>query len=127
MRSNPWIARSSRLASLLLGAAIVLSAPVAEADGRDGPLRKAGRGASGLFAGILEIPGNIVQDTRDNGPVRGATIGLAKGVGMLVVRELVGLYELLSAPLAFPSGFRPILEPEYPWDYFRRPRRGPRY
>ena len=30
----------------------------------------------------------------------------------------VGVYEFVTAPLPAPSGFRPILQPEFPWDYF---------
>jgi putative exosortase-associated protein (TIGR04073 family) len=78
---------------------------------------KLGRGLAAITTGFLEIPGNIVQETRTKGGI-GVPIGLAKGVGMLVTRELVGVYELLSAPFPAPAGFRPILTPEYPWDYF---------
>jgi hypothetical protein len=30
----------------------------------------------------------------------------------------VGVYEFLSAPFPAPAGYRPIIEPEFPWDYF---------
>jgi putative exosortase-associated protein (TIGR04073 family) len=73
--------------------------------------RKFGRGLAGMTCGFLEVPGNIV------GAV-GVPIGLALGVGMLVARELVGVYEFVTAPFPVPAGFRPILRPEYPWDYF---------
>ena len=48
----------------------------------------------------------------------GAGGAFAKGLGAMVVRELVGVYEFLSAPIEVPEGFRPILKPEFPWDYF---------
>ncbi len=35
-----------------------------------------------------------------------------------MVRELVGVYEFVTAPIEAPPDFRPILSPEYPWDYF---------
>jgi hypothetical protein len=35
-----------------------------------------------------------------------------------VVRPLVGVYELVTAPFPVPAGYRPILQPEYPWGYF---------
>jgi putative exosortase-associated protein (TIGR04073 family) len=78
---------------------------------------KLGRGLAGITTGFLEVPGNIVKETRAKGAV-GFPIGLATGLGMLVTRELVGVYEFVSAPFPAPSGFRPILTPEYPWDYF---------
>ena len=48
----------------------------------------------------------------------GFTLGFAQGLGKTVVRELVGVYELLTAPFPLPSGYQPILEPEFPWGYF---------
>lgn len=78
---------------------------------------KFGRGLAGMVCGFLEVPGNIVKETKAQGPV-GVPVGLAIGVGMLVTRELVGVYEFVSAPFPYPAGFRPILSPEYPWGYF---------
>ena len=56
-------------------------------------------------------------------------VALAAGICVLVVRlledyliiprVLVGVYEFLSAPFPAPAAFRPILEPEFPWDYFQ--------
>lgn len=79
---------------------------------------KFGRGLAGMTCGFLEIPGNIVKEAHEQGPA-GVPVGFAIGLGMLVTRELVGVYEFVSAPFPFPAGFRPILRPEYPWDYFK--------
>ncbi len=79
--------------------------------------QKFGRGLAAMTIGFLEIPGNIVKETQAKGAV-GFPIGLATGLGMTVTRELVGVYEFISAPFPVPAGFRPILTPEYPWDYF---------
>jgi hypothetical protein len=40
------------------------------------------------------------------------------GLGMTLVRPVVGVYELITAPFPAPEGYRPILKPEYPWSYF---------
>ena len=80
--------------------------------------RKAGRGLAGITLGVLEIPGNIVQETRTNGGFSGATVGLGVGLGKFVARELIGVYELLSAPFPIPEGYQPVLTPEFPWQYF---------
>lgn len=80
-------------------------------------VQKLGRGLAGVTCGFLEIPGNIVKETQSRGAM-GFPIGLATGLGKTVSRELVGVYELISAPFPVPSGFKPILTPEYPWDYF---------
>ena len=80
--------------------------------------RKAGRGVAGMTMGVLEVPGNIVQETRTNGAFSGATVGLAMGLGKLVARELVGVYEFVTAPFAVPENYEPVLQPEFPWQYF---------
>jgi len=86
-----------------------------------GALRKTGRGLASVTTGFLEIPGNMVKGTREEGYAYGLTVGFAKGIGRFVVREVVGVYELLSAPFAAPRGFVPLLEPEFPWGYFEEP------
>jgi len=80
--------------------------------------RKFGRGLAGMTCGFLEVPGNIVETSRERGAGWGLTLGFAEGLGRLVVRELVGVYEFVSAPFAVPAGYKPILKPEYPWGYF---------
>ena len=79
---------------------------------------KAGRGLAAITTPFLEIPGNIVDTSERHGYLSGWTVGLAKGIGMTVVRPLVGVYELVTAPFPAPANFEPILEPEYPWSYF---------
>ena len=80
--------------------------------------RKLGRGLAAMTCGFLEVPGNIVETSRERGPGWGITLGFAEGLGRLVVRELVGVYEFVTAPLPVPAGYQPILRPEYPWGYF---------
>lgn len=80
--------------------------------------RKFGRGLAAMTCGFLEVPGNIVKTSREKGPVYGVTLGFAEGLGRLVVRELVGVYEFVSAPFPAPPGYKPILQPEFPWGYF---------
>lgn len=103
-------------AALVLG--LVLLATPASAQTA---VRKLGRGLAGMTAGFLELPGNIVEETRHRGPAEGIPLGFAKGLGMIIPRELVGVYEFLSAPLPAPAGYRPILQPEFPWGYFEGP------
>jgi len=81
-------------------------------------VRKAGRGLAGMTTSFLELPGNIVAETRDQGPAVGIPLGFVKGLGMIVVRTLVGVYEFVSAPIPAPADYRPLLRPEFPWGYF---------
>ena len=80
--------------------------------------RKVGRGLAAMTTGFLEVPGNIVKVNNERGPGWGFTLGFVQGLGMIVVRELVGVYEFVTAPLEVPAGFQPIIEPEFPWSYF---------
>ena len=103
------------LPRLLVLLVLVLAAPPAHAQSA---ARKVGRGLAGMTAAFLEVPGNMVAETHARGAGEGIPLGFAKGLGMIVPRVLVGVYEVLSAPFPLPAGFRPILTPEFPWGYF---------
>ena len=104
--------RSLISAALLL---LLLVAPPAEAQTAG---RKFLRGLAGMTTAFLEVPGNMVAETRTRGAGVGIPFGFAKGLGMIIPRVLVGVWEFLSAPFPAPAGFKPILEPEFPWSYF---------
>jgi len=80
--------------------------------------RKFLRGLAGMTTAFLEVPGNMVAETDARGPAEGIPLGFAKGLGMIVPRVLVGVWEFVSAPFPFPADYRPILRPEFPWGYF---------
>jgi putative exosortase-associated protein (TIGR04073 family) len=98
------------LLALLLGPPSLASAQTAP--------RKFLRGLAGMTTSVLEVPGNMVAETNARGPGEGIPLGFAKGLGMIVVRTLVGVWEFVSAPFPVPAGYKPILEPEFPWSYF---------
>ena len=83
--------------------------------------RKAGRGMAAMTTCFLEIPGNMVEQSRQHGAGAGIPLGFVFGLGKIVVRVLVGTYEFVSAPFEAPDGFVPIIEPEFPWSYFDEP------
>src|SRR5262245_10542652 len=80
--------------------------------------RKFLRGLAGMTTQVLEVPGNMVAESHARGPGEGIPLGFAKGLGMIIPRTLVGVWEFLSAPFPVPAGFAPILQPEFPWSYF---------
>jgi len=104
-----WLIAASVL-GLALGGALPASAQTAP--------DKFMRGLAGMTTGFLEVPGNIVAETDDRGPAEGIPLGFVKGLGMIVVRELVGVYEFVSAPFPAPPDYRPVMKPDYPWGYF---------
>src|SRR5262245_34931550 len=66
--------------------------------------RKFVRGLAGMTTAVLEVPGNMYADTQTRGAAEGLPLGFAKGLGMIVPRTLVGVYEFVSAPFEAPSG-----------------------
>jgi putative exosortase-associated protein (TIGR04073 family) len=80
--------------------------------------RKTGRGLAGMTMGVLELPGNVTQEWRNDGPLSGMTVGLIMGIVKIPARTLVGTYELLTSPFPLPAGYEPLLTPEYAWEYF---------
>ena len=111
--------RTRNAALVFAGMAALIIATSASPAAADSAARKAGRGLAAITCGFLEIPGNIVKTSDEKGYAWGFSLGLAEGLGRTVVRELVGVYELLSSPIEAPAGFKPILEPEFPWGYFQ--------
>jgi putative exosortase-associated protein (TIGR04073 family) len=101
-------------ASVALIILVAFATPVAAYTAVD----KLGRGFAAITTGFLEVPGNMVAESHARGPAAGIPLGFVKGLGMIVVRELVGVYEILSSPFPAPAGYRPIIKPEYPWEYF---------
>jgi putative exosortase-associated protein (TIGR04073 family) len=107
----------TRMLSIALTAAVLTSSASLEAAAYTAA-DKFGRGFAGMTCGVMELPGNVVKETRARGAV-GVPLGFVMGLGMIVTRELTGVYEFLTAPFPLPAGYRPLIEPEYPWDYFQ--------
>src|SRR5512135_343228 len=108
------MARALIFVTVLAAAAMLTSMP---ADAQTAP-RKVGRGLAAMTTAFLEVPGNMVAETNHRGPAEGIPVGFAIGLGMIVPRILVGVYEFITAPFPLPAGYKPILQPEFPWDYF---------
>jgi len=96
---------------------ILLLSSAAPADAQTAT-RKFLRGLAGMTTAVLEVPGNMVEQSDKRGPAEGIPLGFALGCGMIVPRVLVGVYEFVSAPFPFPKNYEPILQPEFPWGYF---------
>jgi putative exosortase-associated protein (TIGR04073 family) len=103
--------------SIVLGVAVLAVCLAAPAQAYDMG-NKACRGAAGLIAGFLELSGNMVETSNKQGVPMGLTAGFVKGVFMVPVREVIGIFELLTFPLEVKKGYEPLIDPEFPWDYF---------
>jgi putative exosortase-associated protein (TIGR04073 family) len=74
------------------------------------PIDQLGRGVANVLGGVFEIPFNMVEVKKEEGDLAGATTGLFRGTWRFLIREVVGVCEIIS----FPFGWEPIIEPAYP-------------
>jgi putative exosortase-associated protein (TIGR04073 family) len=81
--------------------------------------RKMQRGVASVAFGFLEIPATITRETRENGLVSGLTLGLTEGLNRFVAREVVGVYQVVTAPFRTPDPYPDVLAPEFPWSSFQ--------
>ena len=75
--------------------------------------RKLGRGVGNILTGWIEVPKNIYDTSMESNVFAGLTLGLIKGVGMTVMRTVVGAYETVTFPIPLPEDYKPIVEPEF--------------
>ena len=96
---------------VLIGVLIILN--MASPSFAQNPSKKLGRGLVNILTGWVELPKNIYETSAESNPFAGITIGLAKGLGMTVVRTGAGIFDAATFPFPLPEGYKPILEPEY--------------
>jgi len=77
------------------------------------PGKKLLRGLANIVTGWVELPKNIYETSVEDNVFSGLTIGLAKGIGMTIVRTGAGIYETVTFPFPIPEEYAPVLEPEY--------------
>ena len=74
---------------------------------------KLGRGVANVLTGWVELPKNIYNTSIEENAFAGMTLGLAKGLGMTLVRTGSGVYEVATFPFPLPDDYKPVMEPEY--------------
>ena len=80
----------------------------------DDALKKLGRGACNVVTCPLEITNQIQKTNNSDGPMAAFTWGVLKGVGMIALRGVVGVYEVATFPIPIPACYKPILtDPEF--------------
>lgn len=77
------------------------------------PAKKLGRGLANVLTGWVELPKNIYDTSVEENVLSGLTMGLAKGIGMTIVRTGAGVYETVTFPFPIPEDYQPVLEPEF--------------
>jgi putative exosortase-associated protein (TIGR04073 family) len=91
----------------------------ARAQGEDAPtgqnaLRKLGRGIANVLFGIVEMPNQVTKTTAQQGGGAGVTYGVGKGFVRWMGREFTGVYDVVTFPVPYPKGYKPIMKPEFP-------------
>lgn len=113
MKQNKRSYISIALACLLMAMSSATLAEEQESYG-DTVGRKALNGFANLTTSALEIPKNIINTTNQSNVAYGFIGGGAKGILNTVGRMMVGLTDLITAPL--PT--KPYIYPLYVWDDF---------
>lgn len=108
----------AKLLGLLLVVAVLLPLG-ATAQSEDAPkgqnaLRKLGRGIANVLFGIVEVPNQITKTTSAHGGGAGLTYGFGKGIVRWIAREFAGAYDVVTFPVPFPKGYKPVMKPEFP-------------
>lgn len=81
------------------------------------PVRKLGRGVANIISSPLEIPNNMISRWRcDNAIFESLVVGLPTGILRMVMRCGVGAFETVTFLFPVPSGYCPVMEPEYVWE-----------
>lgn len=85
--------------------------------------RKLGRGITNVALGALEIPMRIYDVNEEDGGFAAVTYGVLKGICYFVVREVIGIVEILTFPVPLPGatvdthesgwGYGPLMRPEF--------------
>jgi len=108
----------AKLFGLLLVFALLLPfralAETDEAPRGQNALRKFGRGIANVLFGIVEVPNQITKVTSEHGGGAGATYGVGKGLVRWIGREFTGVYDIVTFPVPYPKGYKPIMRPEFP-------------
>lgn len=85
-----------------------------------GPARKLQRGFLNVALSPFEISDKIVLTQRYDTALPTWIAGIIKGSLYTVSRIAVGAYEMVTAPVPAPSDYRPVMEPEFIWEYWDR-------
>jgi putative exosortase-associated protein (TIGR04073 family) len=101
------------LKGIVICLAVLMILNIASASYAQDAAKKLGRGLANILTGWIELPKNIYDTSVEDNPLSGMTIGLAKGVGMTIVRTGAGVYETVTFPFPIPEGYAPVLEPEF--------------
>ena len=71
------------------------------------------RGIVNVATSPFELPKQMVKTSVNESVFVGCTVGIFKGVGMIVTRALAGVFDTAFFLSPWPDDYKPILEPAY--------------
>jgi len=74
---------------------------------------KFGRGAVNVLTCWTEIPRNVEIEWQRTDPASGFFLGVGKGLGYGYARFAGGLYDMVTFAFPVPTGFAPVMDPEF--------------
>ncbi|MSR77801.1 MAG: exosortase system-associated protein, TIGR04073 family [Candidatus Omnitrophica bacterium] len=114
--------RAFRLFSLLFfftSSVFTSSAVCAAAMAPEGtPMRKLERGATNIALSPIELVNAFVRQRPEEHVPPNWAVGIFYGSIFMVERIGVGVYEVVTFPMALPKNYKPILQPEFEWGHF---------
>lgn len=72
---------------------------------------KLGRGVLNTVFGVVEIPKQSIKRAVDTNSSYGYISGFFLGIGYFILRELSGVYEIVTFPIPVPAGYAPVIDP----------------
>ena len=92
----------------------------------EGPADKLKRGLAGIMFGGVEVPATLTEECRNQGWPLGISVGFFKATGNFAAREVIGVFEFLTAPIPWPNeDYKSYMDTAYPWDRFHSKKEEP--
>lgn len=79
--------------------------------------RKLQRGFLNVALSPLEISNELDKEKKNDTLPPSWIAGAGRGAAFMVGRALVGVYEMVTFPLAYPNCYKPVLQPEFAWQH----------
>ncbi len=101
--------------------AMAAVAPEVEIQGEGTPQRKLQRGFLNVVLSPFDISNELSKEVRNDTIPPSWVAGLGRGSIYAVGRALVGVYEMVTFPIPYPAKYKPVLSPEFPWQFAPSP------
>jgi putative exosortase-associated protein (TIGR04073 family) len=77
--------------------------------------RKLQRGFLNIALSPIEISNELAKETKNDGMPPSWLTGAGRGAIYMLGRALVGAYEIVTFAVPCPAGYKPVIQPEFPW------------